>query len=746
MESHNEIYIKIISEIDKLIKSINKSDNDQKIHHYKTKTISKLTTLHNNLTENLSSLQENADWDTFTIAFYGETNAGKSTLIETLRIILNEPTKAIERANYAKATEEYNNLTCHLDELNKKKECIKSNAINKHQKYLEEIQNLDDSINQIEDAWLEKQIRQFYLNQEIINYMVSSITGFFKVSFSKTPKQKESKNLTLEIENIKKIHNANINKLNDIKSQIHFSLANNDLKYESVQKEIKLTKELIKNNQQILKDNSDGRIINANTDFTKEMQIYQFQYDGINFNILDLPGIEGKEENVIDEIEKAVQKAHVVFYISRKAHSPQSGGDNNNGTIDKIQKQLSKQTEVYFIYNKSVTNPRHLKNKLVSDDEVNSLVEADQQMIKVLGNNYVRHISLSAKPAFIALCNDTSESTKKTKDKFLKTYTKNEILDMSNVSLFGKWIGEDLIQEYKRKIIKSNFKKIKSLISDTNSNIDILLAECIELDKKIKIDFDNIKIQIEEVSDQLKRNVESLISIEIQNYIKTVRNQMYKEADKNISNKELEKVFKDVFTQNKKKFEKNLDKNIKYICDEYRDDITKIINRYNQYLNDLTAPFLKKNNIDLTTDIKINAKGKGRIAGVIISLGTIIFGIISAPEGGIILVIVGIINGLISLGKEILGFFDKNYKIGQQKKCINTNLEKIEKELNSELNNNIQSINKEISEISKHIISELSQSTKTISTIIKNFKSSKNHLDELKNNITKEEKVYYENN
>ncbi|HAS21567.1 MAG TPA: hypothetical protein DCR51_00090, partial [Idiomarina loihiensis] len=32
-------------------------------------------------------------WDTFTIAFYGETGAGKSTLIETLRILLDEPTK-----------------------------------------------------------------------------------------------------------------------------------------------------------------------------------------------------------------------------------------------------------------------------------------------------------------------------------------------------------------------------------------------------------------------------------------------------------------------------------------------------------------------------------------------------------------------------------------------------------------------------------------------------------------------------
>ena len=43
--------------------------------------------------EEIRELRELAEWDTFTIAFYGETNAGKSTLIETLRILLGDSEK-----------------------------------------------------------------------------------------------------------------------------------------------------------------------------------------------------------------------------------------------------------------------------------------------------------------------------------------------------------------------------------------------------------------------------------------------------------------------------------------------------------------------------------------------------------------------------------------------------------------------------------------------------------------------------
>ncbi|GAA9462502.1 hypothetical protein HpHA290_08000 [Helicobacter pylori] len=41
----------------------------------------------------LESLKDNEEWENFTIAFYGETGAGKSTLIECLRLFFKEPGK-----------------------------------------------------------------------------------------------------------------------------------------------------------------------------------------------------------------------------------------------------------------------------------------------------------------------------------------------------------------------------------------------------------------------------------------------------------------------------------------------------------------------------------------------------------------------------------------------------------------------------------------------------------------------------
>jgi ABC-type uncharacterized transport system ATPase subunit len=43
----------------------------------------------------LSLLEENAEWDKFTIAFFGETNAGKSTILESLRILFKEESRQL---------------------------------------------------------------------------------------------------------------------------------------------------------------------------------------------------------------------------------------------------------------------------------------------------------------------------------------------------------------------------------------------------------------------------------------------------------------------------------------------------------------------------------------------------------------------------------------------------------------------------------------------------------------------------
>jgi len=41
----------------------------------------------------LEFLEANAEWEKFTMAFIGETNAGKSTIIESLRILFNESSR-----------------------------------------------------------------------------------------------------------------------------------------------------------------------------------------------------------------------------------------------------------------------------------------------------------------------------------------------------------------------------------------------------------------------------------------------------------------------------------------------------------------------------------------------------------------------------------------------------------------------------------------------------------------------------
>lgn len=55
--------------------------------------VAQLTSIKSHFDSELGLLQENAEWENFVIAFFGETNAGKSTIIESLRILFNEESR-----------------------------------------------------------------------------------------------------------------------------------------------------------------------------------------------------------------------------------------------------------------------------------------------------------------------------------------------------------------------------------------------------------------------------------------------------------------------------------------------------------------------------------------------------------------------------------------------------------------------------------------------------------------------------
>jgi hypothetical protein len=88
---------------------------------------------------------------------------------------------------------------------------------------------------------------------------------------------------------------------------------------------------------------ADGAIIgDGSSDFTRQTKRYNMELDGHKFALLDVPGIEGKEEGlVLKEIEDAVQTAHAVFYVTNQPAPPQTGDDQRQGTLEKI-KNISK--------------------------------------------------------------------------------------------------------------------------------------------------------------------------------------------------------------------------------------------------------------------------------------------------------------------------------------------------------------------------------------------------------------------
>lgn len=93
----SESYDAIIEEISRLIQGINVETKDESVLTAQKYAHDELSKMQQIIADEYDSLKRNTEWNRFTIAFYGETNAGKSTIIESLRILLGEETKRNEK-------------------------------------------------------------------------------------------------------------------------------------------------------------------------------------------------------------------------------------------------------------------------------------------------------------------------------------------------------------------------------------------------------------------------------------------------------------------------------------------------------------------------------------------------------------------------------------------------------------------------------------------------------------------------
>ncbi|MDH1291130.1 hypothetical protein N5C43_07640 [Comamonas terrigena] len=91
----------------------------------------------------LQELEAHAEWDTFTLAFFGETNAGKSTIIESLRILFKEESRQALLKQHADDLEQFSQaLNAHLEHVREGLHAL-------YKEYTDELTSISQSTNRL---------------------------------------------------------------------------------------------------------------------------------------------------------------------------------------------------------------------------------------------------------------------------------------------------------------------------------------------------------------------------------------------------------------------------------------------------------------------------------------------------------------------------------------------------------------------------------------------------------------------
>ncbi|GAA6807836.1 hypothetical protein HpHCM72_10300 [Helicobacter pylori] len=102
------IYFDIKKSIKDLLKIFENTDGaDERLREFNQEALKVFKNLESESLKELESLKNNEEWEKFTIAFYGETGAGKSTLIECLRLFFKEPGKMDQQKRFKRLYANY---------------------------------------------------------------------------------------------------------------------------------------------------------------------------------------------------------------------------------------------------------------------------------------------------------------------------------------------------------------------------------------------------------------------------------------------------------------------------------------------------------------------------------------------------------------------------------------------------------------------------------------------------------------
>lgn len=482
----------------------------------------------------------------------------------------------------------------------------------------------------------------------------------------------------------------------------------------------------------------DGKIIGTGRpDFTQDVTGYKLIYKDKPFILYDVPGIEGNEKNYEEIIQKAVNKAHLIFYVNGTSKKPEPG------TAEKLKKYLRNYTSVYSIIN---LHCKPKKNREIEIDgtysdelskkfqeQLTSIKPQTEDVLKrILGDNFKKTVILNGLEAFSAYSYDekNQESTifidkekglEKTQEKYFNEYNAfpspikqmkidsciNEITDVidSHADNFKPFI----IETNKKKLIARLDSSLET-ISEVEKNTNKMCSEFIEGYEKFKKKSKEAKERFCSYIEKayISNAVDPVITEQLNIFYKIIE---YKEG-------KIKKYdYENFFDENKneeiqKAIQEKLETDYHNQVKEFESDIKKAAERFNNDLKNVFK-FSEVNfpNLDLNLsgiEKEMNEVLKD-VGGKLFKIAGLAFSGFWIPGLGWIGAIIGGILGFISI---VIDFFlFKTARISKAREKARKVFSEIQRKLCNDLQSNFKpkEYTANISGIAKNIVDKCEQ-------------------------------------
>ncbi len=746
LNSPRDVYQQINDELSLIIAELRNPADDETLNLAREEALQRLSEHRTALYMRLAELEKNAEWNTFTIAFYGETGAGKSTLIETLRILLQEPGKRASQQAFRKLREQYGVTEDNLQRLQQDIEQAEARLGELTQQLTATLQQFELPFNEARSALDQANTQSNGLSQRLGTALeqheqahrdaLAAVTRLHTLlatrkntaslwqtlmslfrklpeevelnaataSLTETTQARDSAAAALNAEQQRSNHERlaleqRLGEVTTARDQACSALASQQAQV--TQQQQALVQQRLENESQLadlvaqLQRHADGEIIgDGRPDHTRETQRYDFELDGQPFALLDVPGIEGKEGLVLDQIERAVQTAHAVFYVTNQPAPPQTGDGQHQGTPEKIKQHLGSQTEVWTIFNKKISNPKHsLGNRpLTSDDENISLAGLNEKMSEQLGKHYQEVFALSALPAFLASTDHLAPGSQnaKRRSKALEDFGADELLEKSRLRAFLQMLSDRLILNGKAKIVRANFNKANDALNQTTTTLSGVQQTLSALSRKLSQEEQSAKSQLNSSFQALKKRLEACGETLIDDFASNVRNSVYKQIEANISNDTFKSTLTKELESQQALLGKQLPEAVNAEVGKFQKAAEAILKRFEEHAQELTASYAKLGSMRFNEHFKLNIKIDNgiNVMGLLASLA----GIAAAPfTGGASLWFVGasVLAALVSVSKALIGAFSSSYKMSQQRQALENNLRSAAEQLRETLHSSL---------------------------------------------------------